>query len=372
MLQYIQLLMLCCFVGSVVNVPATNCPVDCNTDTCLCSSKYVPYGWAVGEPPQMIYVIFEGSLSKGNYPPYYQPLFKDLINPNNCPVTGTFFIDHEYTDYTEVHQAWLDGHDIAVQSITNTPFSGESVDLISDEIGGQAYYLNQYGLLNNTYVYGAHPPQSSYGGDNQLQAIVNNNFRYDATLVSRSFDAPFWPYTLDYLTTQDCQNGPCPTQSYPGLLEFPVTDLQDGNGNLCNNLLQCVYNNSMPNAHELLTNNYAYHVTQTTPFLIPTPLGWLFDTNNLNGLRQFLTEAIAGGAYVIGLNRAYEWFKAPTKLADIGGFEPWACDVPRTGGCSGSTCNYNISGQSISMGICMGPQQSSCPTDYPWINNLPF
>ena len=38
-------------------------------------------------------------------------------NPNNCPIHGTFFIDHEYTNYQMVQQLHYDGHEIGTYSL---------------------------------------------------------------------------------------------------------------------------------------------------------------------------------------------------------------------------------------------------------------
>lgn len=42
----------------------------------------------------------------------------DRRNPNNCPIRGTFFVSHEYTNYRDVQYLWNVGHEIAVHSIT--------------------------------------------------------------------------------------------------------------------------------------------------------------------------------------------------------------------------------------------------------------
>jgi hypothetical protein len=50
-------------------------------------------------------------------------LYKDIFgaqrtNPNGCPIAATFYISHEWTDYSQVQNLHADGHEIASHSIS--------------------------------------------------------------------------------------------------------------------------------------------------------------------------------------------------------------------------------------------------------------
>lgn len=49
----------------------------------------------------------------------YRHLFEQLnpLNSNGCPVRGTFFISHEWTNYNEVEWLAAQGHELASNSI---------------------------------------------------------------------------------------------------------------------------------------------------------------------------------------------------------------------------------------------------------------
>ena len=66
----------------------------------------------------MIMITFDGGVNKLNYK-YYNDIFtKKRVNPNGCPIKGTFFMSHEYTDYQIVEKFYSDGHEMALGSIS--------------------------------------------------------------------------------------------------------------------------------------------------------------------------------------------------------------------------------------------------------------
>ena len=70
------------------------------------------------QTPQMILLTFDGAVNHNNVD-HYQAIFdKDRLNPNNCPIKGTFFISHEYCNYNMVQNFAHDGHEIATETIS--------------------------------------------------------------------------------------------------------------------------------------------------------------------------------------------------------------------------------------------------------------
>jgi hypothetical protein len=49
----------------------------------------------------------------------YRHLFEELnpLNVNGCPVRGTFYISHEWTNYNSVEWLAVQGHELASNSI---------------------------------------------------------------------------------------------------------------------------------------------------------------------------------------------------------------------------------------------------------------
>lgn len=67
----------------------------------------------------MIIITFDDAVNSENWDLYNKELFTmDRLNPNGCPIRGTYFISHQYTNYQHVQKMWNGGHEIAVHSIT--------------------------------------------------------------------------------------------------------------------------------------------------------------------------------------------------------------------------------------------------------------
>ena len=50
----------------------------------------------------------------------YEKLFRpDRVNPNGCPIRGTFYVTHEWNDYWLTKKLYAEGHEIADHSITH-------------------------------------------------------------------------------------------------------------------------------------------------------------------------------------------------------------------------------------------------------------
>ena len=68
--------------------------------------------------PQLVMLTFDDSVNDLNRD-LYSEIFKDYrLNPNGCPISATFFVSHEWTDYSQVQNLYASGHEIASHSIS--------------------------------------------------------------------------------------------------------------------------------------------------------------------------------------------------------------------------------------------------------------
>ena len=55
------------------------------------------------EVPQMVVITFDDAVNDENWKLYTEKLFPAAAkNPNGCPIHGTFYVSHEYTNYAMV------------------------------------------------------------------------------------------------------------------------------------------------------------------------------------------------------------------------------------------------------------------------------
>lgn len=70
------------------------------------------------QTPQIILLTFDGAINGNNYDHYQKVLADTRKNPNGCPLKGTFFISHEYSDYSMIQNLASKGHEIGVETIS--------------------------------------------------------------------------------------------------------------------------------------------------------------------------------------------------------------------------------------------------------------
>lgn len=73
---------------------------------------------AVHEVPQIVLITFDDAVNDLNKGIYAELFEKNRTNPNNCPITATFYVSHEWTDYTQVQNLYADGHEMASHTVS--------------------------------------------------------------------------------------------------------------------------------------------------------------------------------------------------------------------------------------------------------------
>ena len=68
--------------------------------------------------PQLVILTFDDSVNDLNRDLYKEIFRHYRVNPNGCPISSTFFVSHEWTDYSQVQNLYASGHEIASHSIS--------------------------------------------------------------------------------------------------------------------------------------------------------------------------------------------------------------------------------------------------------------
>ena len=85
---------------------------NCTLPNCFCSSDgtLIPNGMLPTDVPQMITITFDDAVNDENWDLYQDKLFPETYkNPNGCPIHGTFYVSHQYTNYAMVQKLWNQG-----------------------------------------------------------------------------------------------------------------------------------------------------------------------------------------------------------------------------------------------------------------------
>ena len=230
------------------------CGRNCSLPRCFCG-RGIPGGLSQHQVPQFVLLSFDDAVNDLNRD-FYRRVFNSRVNPNGCPISATFFVSHEWTDYSLVNELYLAGHELASHSVTHS-HPGDRGDLgWAQELAGQAELLSTHGLVEPQDVTGVRAPFLETGGDAMFGAMEQFGFLYDSSLPSRYQSPALWPYTAHQGSRQSCHIPPCPTASHPDLWEVPLTMMTDGLGGQCAMLDGCRYEETVDSIQRMLTRNF--------------------------------------------------------------------------------------------------------------------
>ncbi|KAK7069769.1 hypothetical protein SK128_015091 [Halocaridina rubra] len=390
----------------LVGVRAQDCQQDtnCSRPNCTCFSTESPLDPNFPPPffPQFVVLSFNDAVTVTNFP-FYNEILNTYKNPNDCGISGTFFVNHLYLDYTLANELWRLGSEIGVRSVTATPdisyWRQANYTTWKNEFSDMRDMLIKYAYIDEKDIIGTRVPYLELGGDEMFRALSDGGYQYDSSwpslIYTNWFGSPpkgaIFPYTLDFKSLQDCPIGECPVNVYPGFWETPVVDLQDFRGEACamidacqsyNNETECPEQICEDNVFNFLLDNFKINYDNNkAPFGLHTHHSWflldeLGDSNaHTNGYKRFLEHITTqySDVWVISHSRLLEWMKNPAIAPDIPSQPAFQCPtfLPPTTCPTPLMCDYNtnlpIPGlEEINMQICSRP----CPPNYPWLGNV--
>ncbi|XP_031369039.1 uncharacterized protein LOC102679074 isoform X2 [Apis dorsata] len=349
-----------------VDKPAAKCRKDvCLLPDCSCGGADIPGGIPVEQTPQIVLLTFDDAVNDLNKPLYTDLFENGRKNPNGCPITATFYVSHEWTDYSQVQNLYVDGHEMASHTISHSFGEQFSQRKWAREVAGQREILSAYGGVKLEDVRGMRAPFLSVGGNNMFKMLWDTNFTYDSSMPIYENRPPSWPYTLDYKLFHDCMIPPCPTRSYPGLWEVPMVMWQDLNGGRCSMGDACSNPPTADGVYKMLIKNFERHyTTNRAPFGLFYHAAWFTQPHHKEGFISFLDTIVAmDDVWIVTNWQAIQWVRNPTPLPLLHTFEPFGCNYPdRPKKCNNpKVCNlWHKSGVRY-MKTCQ-----TCPDIYPW------
>nr|XP_036669304.1 uncharacterized protein LOC108004970 isoform X14 [Drosophila suzukii] len=346
---------------------AAKCRKDvCLLPDCYCGGKDIPGGLSASETPQIVLMTFDDAVSTINID-LYEELFSNESrkNPNGCPLRGTFYLSHEWTDYGMVQDLYSQGHEMASHTVSHSFGEQFSQKKWTREIAGQREILAAYGGVKLSDVRGMRAPFLSVGGNKMYKMLYDSNFTYDSSMPVYENRPPSWPYTLDYKIFHDCMIPPCPTRSYPGVWQVPMVMWQDLNGGRCSMGDACSNPSDADGVTKMIMKNFERHyTTNRAPFGLFYHAAWFTQPHHKEGFIKFLDAINAmQDVWIITNWQALQWVRDPTPTSRINSFQPFQCDYSdRPKRCNNpKVCNlWHKSGVRY-MKTCQ-----PCPDIYPW------
>ncbi|XP_018352051.1 PREDICTED: uncharacterized protein LOC108754324 [Trachymyrmex septentrionalis] len=371
--------------------PITEPPMDlaerCDTANCLlpycfCSrdGTIIPGGLHPEETPQMIIMTFDGAINHNNFDHYQKIFTQDRLNPNNCPLRGTFFISHEYCNYNMVQSLAHDGHEIATETISlQKGLEDKGYEEWVGEMIGMREILKHFSNISTGEVVGMRAPYLKPGRNTQYKVLEDFGYIYDSSIGISPLKVPIWPYTLDYKIPHECKAGTCPTKSFQGIWELPLNAhyVESYEGGHCPYLDQCVLHNHDPEeVFDWLQEDFnRYYEQNRAPYMMPFHTNWFQIKELERGLSKFLDWVVTlPDVYFVTATQALTWMTDPKPIKALHNFEGWSCKKKEN--LPGPPCN-----NPHKCALDFKPPESNftttrymetcreCPYKYPWLGD---
>jgi len=346
----------------------------------------------------MIMISFDDAVNS-NVQPIYEALFTpERKNPNGCPIRGTFYLSHQWTDYRLVQQLYKDGHYITLHSTSHRkPESywdeGDIIKTYTNEFVTNRKIAKEFGQLpSESYFQGMRVPWLKLGGNRQFQFMRQNDILFDHTISAPPGNVKYWPYTLDYRMPHKCYSSneaSCPTRSYPGSWVFVINQIngtvEDGPsvGQYFCSMMETCPSREYDDMLTLLRNNFNAHYNGNR-----APLGlffhaiWFIKEGHFPALQTFIEEVLANhtDVYFVTSYQAMNWVRNPVAVnanQKLSAFDcPARTDIPDVCDAGGAGCGElppvsptSPSGQFFTCRPSTQPGVHLCPQFYPWIGN---
>lgn len=317
--------------------PATCSAENCQLPDCSCYGS-VPVNMSLEDRPQFLILTFDDAVTTTVFTDVYYSLLMEnafqLFNPDNCSITSTFFVSHQFTDYNLVRSLYDNGHEMASHTVNHTS-NTEVHSEVAAEIVGLVDELEANANIPRSEVRGFRVPFLRIFGDVQYEVLREFNFTYDSSLVNIDKE-PVWPFTLDFKVPDvSCPNRPCPVRSHPGLWELPMNGWVGDNGFSCGMIDGCSidgnnFNGTTDDFLRFYRRNFARFNKNRVPMEMFTHASlFLKYSEAFEALTAFFQEILAkGNVWLVTASKLFDWIQSPLtneEMIRTG----WSCARPQ-------------------------------------------
>ncbi|CAF3002603.1 unnamed protein product [Rotaria socialis] len=325
---------------------------NCQLPSCQCAIiNKNPTSFNNTDIPQLVLLTFVGNLNKHTFEPVRSILHPIFRNPNQCPISSTFFVNDNFTDYCLVQRLFDNHNEIAMTTSSNkcplmncydeNNWNRWGENNWKREIRQQRINLIEKSSIHRSHIKGFRVPHLQIDDNRHFEPIRNLHFHYDSSMLFKS-SKYIWPFTLDYSFNQiDCINCNESSKTIETLWQFPLHEWAYPNTTTtCRTLSDstCLPEDELHTAdllYDFIIYNFDRHSSLTlgrrSPFVIELDLFWLSEHRDqrLEALIRFIDYILNNDdyryVYFVSIEQALEWLKYPRNLTELEDFWAFSC-----------------------------------------------
>jgi len=273
-----------------------------------------------------------------------------------------------------VHELHANGQEISLHSISHealtTYWKNASLPLLLQEFADQRTMLSYFADIPEEDIKGIRMPFLQMAGNNQYNMLKQSGFLYDSSWTTQKYIQPgLWPYTAEFQSTQECDIGPCPDESYSDVWACPMIDWKDNSDTVCSMVDACVdIPEDVANLTQWMTGEFNKQYNgNRAPFGFYVHSAWFSEGINPNHLPAYIAFIdylqTLPDVYLVGVSQVIEWIKNPIPVSQM---KPGSvvCQKTYTPTCQAKECTLMKGNEERWMTSCV-----SCPKSYPWLGN---
>ncbi|XP_041971428.1 chitin deacetylase 8-like [Aricia agestis] len=346
----------------------------CQLPSCRCSSVSIPGGLQARDTPQFVLLTFDNAVDTINTATYRNLLYW-RTNSNQCKAGATFFINHEYSDYTLINELYNQGYEIGLKSISHqTPqdyWRDADYETLMAEFADQKKMMAHFANIPESAITGMRSPFLQMAGNETYKVLASAGLTYDSSWSTIAYTDPgLWPYTLDYESIQDCVTAPCPTASVPGAWVVPMIAWFDLLNIPCAMASSCFappdYEDEEAWFKFMVTNFERHYLSNRAPFGLffnewfiraypPVQRAFVRFLDLINELND---------TFMVSAKDVLEWVRDPIPIDE---YRKKPCKTVQEAACRSTLCGP-LSASHTELVYYMS-QCNQCPSVYPWVGN---
>ncbi|KAJ3191788.1 hypothetical protein HK101_007413 [Irineochytrium annulatum] len=293
---------------------------QCDPATCLisknchCPSPLPPGNLPVSQTPQFVLLTWDDAVNVATFLSYTSATVP-RVNPNGCPISTTYFVSTDWTNYHDVQILFANGQEVADHTMEHVALP----DLA--QIQGQRMAVEAFARVGAWNIQGFRAPYLNFNMST-FERISSLGYLYDSSVSVNPSSNPLFPWTYDHGVPVTCNTG-------IWLWEVPMYTMNNNLG--IASALMDPGGDHVTLLAAFKRNFLDYHYNQNrAPFGIWLHAAWILEDPTriagvLHPFMDWVNEVTNNSTYFVTASQLIAWMQNPVGIDGIRNHASTSC-----------------------------------------------